>query len=170
MIAHREELALTDEQISRFRELDADREKADAAVRQAARPPGTSNPGAAGAGPNAAAANNSGMYGAYAGGNGGRGMGGRGMGGGGMRGGGRRGGRGGGGERGPREGEIQQAIDDDDTKAYFDADALMTDAQREKARPIAQAQREQLWSYREALKRWRSLNEAGDAKEGRDER
>jgi hypothetical protein len=41
-------------------------------------------------------------------------------------------------------------MDDNDVKAYLDAEALLTEAQRTRAREIAEQYREQLFEWREA--------------------
>jgi hypothetical protein len=144
VVQQRAKLGLTDDEVRDLEELDQAREKANAAFmdevaqkQKAAQAASTS----AGSGPPA-----------------GGGQGG-GMGGGGMRGGGMRGG-GMGGRRGPQQGAseaanatapatVQDRLDENDTKAFFDAEQVLTEAQRDPAREIASDYRAQLYERRQ---------------------
>jgi hypothetical protein len=85
-----------------------------------------------------------------------QGMRGGGMGGG-MRGGGMRGGRMGGGmpagstgaKKTDRQAVLEDRLDENDTKAYLDAENVLTEAQKGRARDIASDYREQLYEQRE---------------------
>ena len=138
VVLQREKLGLTDDQIRDLEEIDQGREKANAALlaevaeKQKA----------------AHAAGSSAGNGTSAGG-----------GGGGMRGGGMRGG-GMGGRRGaapvapdPPAGTapatVEDRLDENDTKAFLDAEQVLTDAQRDPAREIATDYRAQLYERRE---------------------
>jgi hypothetical protein len=140
VVQQRAKLALTDDQVRDLEELDQAREKANAAIldevaqkEKAAR---------------AAASGNGGTTsGAAAGGSRGGGMRGGGMRGGGM-----------GGRRGPPAGEaphgadqptVQDRLDENDTKAFLDAEQVLTEAQRDPAREIASDYRAQLYDRRE---------------------
>jgi len=126
--------------------IDQKREEENAAAREELekeRKQGTSGrPAAAGSGGGPAA--NQGMRGG--------GMGG------GMRGGGMRGGRMGGGGFAPsgssaakktdRQGVLEDRLDENDTKAYLDAEGVLTEAQKSRARDIASDYREQLYDER----------------------
>jgi hypothetical protein len=98
-----------------------------------------------------------GMGGGMGGMGGGRGMGmggGHGMGGGGGR------HHGGGGESSAdaqnRFAALRERIDDNDTKAYLDAEDILTDAQKPQAREVASHYREQLFERREQMRKQRS--------------
>jgi hypothetical protein len=83
--------------------------------------------------------------------------------GGGMRGGGMRGGRmprgpAGEGSKGNPEATAQDRMDENDTKAYLDAEGVLTDAQKAKARDIAEDYREQLYDRRAAAAASSSTN------------
>jgi hypothetical protein len=77
--------------------------------------------------------------------------------GGGMRGGGMRGGRMGGGipagstgvRKTDRQAALEDRLDENDTKAYLDAESALTEAQKARARDIASDYREQLYEQRE---------------------
>ena len=43
-------------------------------------------------------------------------------------------------------------MDDNDTKAYIDAESFLTEEQRPRARAIAEEYREQLYDWREAMR------------------
>jgi hypothetical protein len=47
----------------------------------------------------------------------------------------------------------QDQLDDNDTKAYLDAENILTEAQRPRAREIAEHFREELWDRREAQRK-----------------
>jgi hypothetical protein len=71
-----------------------------------------------------------------------------------------RGGRGGhsmGGARGKPANDplhaAQDQLDDNDTKAYLDAENLLTEEQRRRAREIAERFREELWDRRQAMQK-----------------
>jgi hypothetical protein len=78
--------------------------------------------------------------------------------GGGMRGGGMRGGRmggrsptsgAGGGKEADHAAALEDRLDENDTKAYLDVEAALTEAQKARAREIASEYREQLYEQRE---------------------
>ena len=73
-----------------------------------------------------------------------------------------RGGRGSPAEDGDRRSDAVRQMDDNDAKAYLDAEALLTDEQRPRAREIAEQYREQLFEWREAMSA-RTRNEPGEA-------
>jgi hypothetical protein len=146
VVLRRAEIGLSDEQVGEMEQIDQKREAEDAAAReeldrerkqaQSAAPAG----GGGGGGSSAS-----------------RGMHGGGMGGG-MRGGGMHGGgmggrpaaaASGGAKRTDRQGILEDRLDDNDTKAYLDAEELLTDAQKGPAREIASDYRERLYQERE---------------------
>jgi hypothetical protein len=135
----RAKLSLTDDQVRDLEAIDQEREKADAAItEEVARKQKAAQ--AAGASPVAG--------GAPAGGMGGGGMRGGGMRGGGM--GGRRGARAGAeGAKGNPPVSIQDRLDENDTKAFLDAEQVLSAAQRDSAREIASDYRAQLYERRE---------------------
>ncbi len=140
VVQQRTKLGLTDDEVRDLEELDQAREKANAAfmdeVAQKQKAAQAASTGA-GSGPPASG----------------------GQSGGGMRGGGMRGG-GMGGRRGPPQGAseaanatapatIQDRLDENDTKAFFDAEQVLTEAQRDPAREIASDYRAQLYERRQ---------------------
>ena len=144
VVQQRATLKLTDEQVRDLEALDQEREKANAAIldevdkRQKAAQAAAGSAGSGGAG-NAASTG--------------------GMNGGGMRGGGMRGG-GMGGRRGapsashpsaagPDAATVQDRLDENDTKAFLDAEQVLTQLQRDPAREIASDYRAQLYERRE---------------------
>ena len=139
VIEHRQELALTDDQVRRLQDLDNQRVRADQATTekseqhkeaQPAQRPANAGTGGRGMG--------SGM-----------GMGRRGMG---MRGGGYSRGSSGGNDRQPRT--LQDRLDDDDTNAYLTAEEeVLMPSQRPRAHEIAEDFREQQYERRELLRR-----------------
>jgi hypothetical protein len=141
VVKRRAELGLTDQQVGEMERLDQQREAENAALsaaleskRKQAQAAGASGPLSSGSGA------------------GGRGLRGGGMGGGGMRGGGRgmRGGPGPAGDKGnDRQPSLEDRFDENDTKAYLDAENVLEDAQKERAREIASDYREQLFQRRE---------------------
>jgi len=144
VVQQRAKLGLTDDQVRDLEEIDRERAKADAAFTDEV---AQKQKAAQAAG--ASAANGSPAGGARGGG----------MGGGGMRGGGMRGG-GMGGRRGPPPASheaadgtapatIQDRLDENDTKAFLDAEEVLTEAQRDPAREIASDYRAQLYERRE---------------------
>jgi hypothetical protein len=149
VVLHRAEIGLTDEQVSEMEELDQKRETENAAVReemgkksQQAQAAPSSN---SGAGSRSAAS---------------QGMQGSGMGGG-MRGGGMHGGRMGGrsaapgagsGKEANRAAALEDRLDENDTKAYLDAENVLTEAQKARAREVASDYREQLYEQRESAR------------------
>jgi hypothetical protein len=144
VIQHRAELGLTDDQVRDLELIDQKREAADAAVRdELAKQEQVAHPSAAGSNP--AGGSSGGGSGTAPGPGPGSGMGG------GMRGGGMHG-RGmprpTGPSRADREAAAQQRLDDDDTKAFLDAEEVLTPAQREQAREIASDYRAQLYDRR----------------------
>jgi len=70
--------------------------------------------------------------------------------------------------RGPMGGAVdntqhhdpESRMDENDTDAYFTAEALLSEAQRPRAREIAEEYREQLYDYREAVRTKRSGGES----------
>ena len=56
-------------------------------------------------------------------------------------------------EPGPARGKLEDRLDEDDTKAYLDGEAVLTEPQREQAREIASDYRAQLYDRRASLKR-----------------
>jgi hypothetical protein len=140
VVLHRTELGLTDDQVGEIEQRDQQREGENAAVREEMEKRGQKGPPAP-----------SGTSGS---GNGGtpQGMHGGGMGGG-MHGG-RMGGRspasGSGGEKeADRASTLQDRLDENDTKAYLDAESVFTEAQKARAREIASDYREELYERRE---------------------
>jgi hypothetical protein len=142
VVSHRAELGLTDEQVGEMERIDLKRDGEDAATRdelakehkQAAsgRPPGAGSGGSRSAP--------------------------QGMRGGGMRGGGMHGGRMGGGipasgssgvRKPDRQATLEDRLDENDTKAYLDAENVLTEEQKGRARDIASEYREQLYERRE---------------------
>jgi hypothetical protein len=53
---------------------------------------------------------------------------------------------------GQRAAKLEDRLDDDDTKAYLDGEAVLTEPQREQAREIASDYRAQIYDRRELLK------------------
>jgi hypothetical protein len=149
VLEHRNELELEDDQVLRLQDMDESLEVNNAALRaQFLR----DKPDAGGAGhPHLVHGDSSGSTGA------GAGMGGPGMGGGGMGG---RGGRRGGDPSGYGDEQSEAAryrhlldqIDNNDTRAYLEAEELLTDAQKPRARAIATKYRADLSDRREATK------------------
>jgi hypothetical protein len=137
VLEHREELALTDEQVRQLIQLDQERDKADATMRDQSQKKSAGQGNASGGGSGVAPRM------------GGRGMGGMGrMGGGGM---GRRGGaRSGDGQSGDRP-TLQERIDDDDTKAFLAAEPIFDESQRDRACEIAEDYREKRWERQQTL-------------------
>ena len=135
VVQQRAKLALTDDQVRDLEEIDHEREKADSALTdEVAQKQKAAQAAAASAGNGPPAG-------------GGRG--------GGMRGGGMRGG-GMGGRRGPPPGNeagapvtLQDRLDENDTKAFLDAEQVLTEAQRDLASEIASDYRAQLYERRE---------------------
>ena len=162
VVSHRSELELTDEQVTKLQALDDERERKASEVRaelQAARGDSTERHGGGTRG--GPASGNGSPAGMSPGGMGSGGMGGGGMGRGGM---GRMGGGHGG--MGPAAGpgaaqghDAQQAwvrLDDLDTQAYLSTESIFKDdAQRERAAIVATKYREELFNFREAMKRRR---------------
>jgi hypothetical protein len=144
VVQQRAKLGLTDDQVRDLEEIDQERERADAAFTdEVAQKQKAAQAAGAGAG-----------SGPPGGGTRGGGMGGGGMRGGGMRGGGM------GGRRGPPQAgheaangtapaTIQDKLDENDTKAFLDAEQVLTEAQRDPAREIASDYRAQLYERRE---------------------
>lgn len=149
VLEHREELALTPDQVQRLEEYDEKLAARNATLREGSASAYT----AAGsdAGPPAQGSTPSGQRGGVNMSGGRRGGGGMGMG---------RGGRSGGGPRRnapaeERSGEsLEQRMDDNDTRAYLEAEEQVLDpGQRERARAIAEEYREKLYDRREQLGR-----------------
>ena len=140
VVQQRAKLGLTDDQVRDLEEIDREREKADSAFtdemtqkQKAAQAAAAS----AGSSPPAGGGRGGGMRGG--------GMRGGGMGGGGM-----------GGRRGPTQASngtapvtLQDRLDENDTKAFLDAEQVLTEAQRDEAREIASDYRAQLYERRE---------------------
>ena len=151
VILHRSALGLTDDQVRELEQIDQRRESEDAAARADLAAKAKS----ANASPNNGGSGTTAPTGTPAGGPSGSGMGGGRMGG--MRGG-RMGGRGfratdnSGPSTGQRAARLEDRIDDDDTKAYLDGEAVLTEPQREQAREIASDYRAQIYDRRELLK------------------
>lgn len=150
VVQQRATLKLTDDQVRDLEALDQDREKANAALlEEVAQKQKASAAGSSGSGGARNAPSTGGMTGG-------------GMNGGGMRGGGMRGG-GMGGRRGapvashpsaagPDAATVQDRLDENDTKAFLDAEQVLSDAQRDPAREIASDYRAQLYERRELEK------------------
>jgi len=150
VVLRRAELGLTDAQVGEMEQIDRKREEEDVAARdeleKERKQAASGRP--AGPGPGAGAAAPQGMRGG-------------GMGGGGMRGGGMRGGRMGGGipagssgvKKTDRQATLEDRLDDNDTKAYLDAESVLTESQKGRARDIASDYREQLYEQRELASR-----------------
>ena len=145
VVLRRAELGLTDEQVGEMEKIDQEREQENAVAREELdkerKQSASGSPSAAGSGGGAASP---------------QGMGGRGMGGG-MRGGGMRGGRMRGaipasgtaaGKKTDRQGILEDRLDENDTKAYLDAEGVLTEAQKDRARDIASDYRERLYEQR----------------------
>jgi hypothetical protein len=145
VVLHRAELGLTDEQVGQMEQRDQQREGENAAVRAEMEKKGQSGPAAP-----------SSTSGAGSGGGAPQGMHGGGMGGG-MHGGGMHGGRMGGrspasgssgGKEADRAATLDDRLDENDTKAYLEAEGVLTEAQQARAREIASDYREQLYERR----------------------
>ncbi len=54
--------------------------------------------------------------------------------------------------QGQRASKLEDRLEDDDTKAYLDGEAVLSEPQREQAREIASDYRAQLYDRRELLK------------------
>lgn len=149
VVLHRAEIGLTDEQVSEMEQLDQKREAENAAVREEMGK--KSQQGQSAPSSNSRAGSGSAAS---------QGMRGSGMGGG-MHGGGMHGGRMGGRSAAPGAGSGKEAdkaavledrLDEDDTKAYLDAENVLTEAQKPRAREIASDYREQLYEQRESAR------------------
>ena len=129
VLEHRAELELTDDQVRRLQQLDEKLQQENAAIRKelAQGKQASGQPGPDG----------------FAGGMGRRSRGG---------GGGRRSRGEGNSSDNPRPKSPMQLMDDNDTRAYLEAEALLTETQRPKAREIASRFREQLSDRREAAR------------------
>jgi hypothetical protein len=146
VLEHRQDLALTDEQVTRLQNLDDELARSNQAVqdeldrrKKEASQSSTTKDSSSGSDP---------FSSSREGGGGGMGMGG---------GGGRMGG-GGGRHRGgssatPATPSVQDKLDDNDTHAYLEAEGALTEEQRSKARDIASKYREQLYNRRHAKKK-----------------
>jgi hypothetical protein len=148
VVLHRAELGLTDEQVGEMEQRDQQRETENAVVREEMEKKGQKGPPASSSG------SGSGSGGAP------QGMHGGGMGGG-MHGGGMHGGRMGGrspasgsgsGKEADRTATLEDRLDENDTKAYLDAESVFTEAQKARAREIASDYREQLYEQRESAR------------------
>jgi hypothetical protein len=134
VVGHRGELELSDEQVSALEERDREREKEDAALRDAVEKKKKQAQDAKAAAPNG----------------GGPAGGGR-MRGGGM--GGKLKGHMGPGASSPaREESLEDRLDANDTKACLDIEALLNEGQREQAREIASDYRAKLYERRDATR------------------
>ena len=149
MVLHRVEIGLTDEQVSEMEELDQKRETENAAVREEMGK--KSQQGQAAPSSNSGAGSRSVAS---------QGIQGSGMGGG-MRGGGMHGGRMGGRSAAPGAGSGKEAdraaalddrLDENDTKAYLDAENVLTEAQKTRTREIASDYRERLYEQGETAR------------------
>jgi hypothetical protein len=146
VLEHREELALNDEQVTRLQNLDDELARSNQAVRdeldrrkkEASQASSSSNDSSSGGDP-------------FSSGGRGGGMGGGGMGGGRMGGGGGR--HRGGGNAAAATPSADDKIDENDTRAYLEAEGTLTEEQRPKAREIASKYREQLYNRRHAQKK-----------------
>ncbi len=159
VLAHQGELQLTLEQTTKLEDIDRQMLAANEAIRAANQPGGNSKKTAAPssgksseAAPASAPTNNGQDSNSPGGGGGGRGPGG-----GGGRGMGRGGGfrhalPGGSSSSEAKHPDAQAQMDENDTKAYFDAEALLAQEQQLKAHDIAEAYREQLYEWREAVR------------------
>ena len=149
VLAHRGELNLTDEQIQKLEEMDHQVQVANEAIRTEGnptrRPP--AEPRQQGSPGENRTASDPGSRSATGG--PGRIGGGPGM------------GRGGGHRRGAmrapapeaiKHPEAQERMDENDTKAYLDAEVLLSESQRPRAREIAEEYREQLYDWRAAMR------------------
>jgi hypothetical protein len=139
VVRKRVALGLSDEQVRQLELIDQDREKVcasileDAAAKRKLAAAPAPSPASSGGGNSGGGASS-----------------------GGMRGGGMRGG-GGGGRRPPEgarhpgvdESKVEDRLDEADTKAYTDAEDVLTEEQREAAREVASEYREQLYERRE---------------------
>jgi len=159
VLAHQGELQLTEAQTTKLGDIDRQMLAANEAIRAANQPGGngkdkkTATPSSgksSEAAPGSAPTNNGQDSNSPGGGGGGHGPGG---------GGGRGMGRGfrhglpGGSSSGEaKHPDAQAQMDENDTKAYFDAEALLSQEQQLKARDIAEAYREQLYEWREAVR------------------
>jgi hypothetical protein len=146
VVQHRAELKLTDDQVGALEERDRQREEENTVVREEMEKKGQKGPSAP-----------SSRAGSGSGGSAPQGMQGGGMGGG-MHGGGMHGGRmggrapasgAGGGKQADRAATLEDRLDENDTKAYLDAESVFTEAQKEAAREIASDYREHLYEQRE---------------------
>jgi hypothetical protein len=147
VVLHRAELGLTDEQVGEMEQRDQQREGENAAVREEMEKKGQKGPSA----PSSTGGS----------GNGGAPQGTHGAMGGGMHGGGMHGGRmggrspasgSGGGKDADRAATLEDRLDENDTKAYLDAESVFTEAQKARAREIASDYREQLYERRESAR------------------
>jgi hypothetical protein len=145
-VSRRAALGLTDEQVGEMEQIDQKREEENAAAREEVeeerKQATTGRPAGAGSGGGPAAP--------------------QGMRGGGMRGGGMHGGRMGGGipasgssgvRKTDRQATLDDRLDENDTKAYLDAENVLTEAQKGRARDIASDYREQLYEQRAMARR-----------------
>jgi hypothetical protein len=136
VVLHRGELGLTDEQVGEIEQRDQQREGENVAVRGEMEKKGQKGPSAR------SSSSGSGNGGAP-----------QGMHGGGMHGGrmaGRSPASGSGGEKdADRAATLEDRLDENDTKAYLDAESVFTEAQKARAREIASDYREQLYERRE---------------------
>ena len=144
VVLHRAELGLTDEQVDEMEQRDQRREGENAAVREEMEKKGqkgSSAPSSTGGSSNGSSPQ--GMHGGMGSGMHGAGMHGS-----------RMGGRppasgSGGGKEADRAATLEDRLDENDTKAYLDAESVFTEPQKARAREIASDYREQLYEQRE---------------------
>jgi hypothetical protein len=128
VVLHRAEIGLTDEQVGEMEQLDRQREAENAAVREEMAKKTRQGQVAPSSNSSSGGMRGGGMHG------------------------GMRGGRSpglGGGKEGDRAATLEDRFDENDTKAYLDAEGVLTDGQKERAREIASDYREQLYERRE---------------------
>jgi hypothetical protein len=128
VVAHKTELALTDDQIRQMETIDLERERNDDKLRENGGMPAKPKP----VNPTPSGPPGGGAMGMRRGG--------------GMRGGGHRGAMPGSRDAPPT---LDDRLDESDTQAYLDAEKVLTDAQRDRARDIAEDYREQRYDRRQ---------------------
>jgi hypothetical protein len=142
VLEHRQELALTDDQVTRLQNLDDELARSNQAVqeeldrRKKESAESSNKDSSSGSDP---------FSSSRGGGSGGMGMGGGRMGGGGGR-------HRGASSAAPATPSVQDKLDDNDTHAYLEAEGALAEEQRPKAREIASRYREQLYNRRRAQK------------------
>jgi len=141
VLAHRGELALTDEQIAKLEEMDRRLQSANEAIGAEGKVAGKPSPPPTREARTLPPSEERPIRDPTAG----SGMGGRGLG---RTGGRHRGAMGGSADSHAKRPDAEARMDDNDTQAYLDAESVLTEAQRPKARDIAEAYREQLYDWR----------------------